>query len=125
MPLDPLWASKLLDLHLSRTIKRKSIMDKFTELADGIEQDLRNWDEQADELLARREKNRLRGENVFARHRDKQSSVEAGLAKMEAVLQKMEGGNSKNSEEGSGGTSGASKFSGTEKPVATDTTPKT
>lgn len=87
-------------------------MSKFDELAEGIEQDLKNWDQQADELMARREVNRQRGEAIFAKHRDRQSSVEAGFAKMEAALGALEGSNSKKDdtkkEEGSGDTSGSS-----------------
>jgi hypothetical protein len=83
-------------------------MTKFTELANAIEGDLKNWDKQADELLARREKNRLRGEKVFARHRDKQSEVEAGLERMEQAINALSGSNSKNDQEGSESTSEAS-----------------
>lgn len=101
---------QLLDLHLERAIRRhkpEDGMSKFTELAEAIEGDLKNWDQQADELLARREKNRLRGEQVFARHRDKQGEVEAGLTRMEQAIGALEGSNSKNVED-SGDSSEAS-----------------
>ncbi len=98
----------LLDLHLARVIRRykpEDRMSKFTELAEAIESDLKNWDQQADELSARREKNRLRGEAIFAKHRDKQGEVETGLARMEQAISALEGSNSKNEQEGSGGSS--------------------
>lgn len=85
--------------------------DKFEELAAGIEQDLANWDQQADELMTIRETNRKRGELVFARHRDKQSAVKAGLDRMEKALASLEGSNSKN-EEGSGASSDTFQRSG-------------
>lgn len=81
---------------------------KFKELAAGIKQDLANFDQQADELMARRETLRRRGETVFAKHREHQDGVEAGLAAIEQALSDMEGGNSKNEREGSGDSSGSS-----------------
>lgn len=71
---------------------------KFRELASGIKQDLQNFDKQADELMARRERIRRRGEEVFSRHRENMDGVEGGLAAMESALNELEGSNSKNGE---------------------------
>lgn len=71
---------------------------KFKELADGIKRDRANFDQQADELLARREAIRRRGETAFARHRDHLSDVEQGLGAMEEAVSDLEGSNSKNGE---------------------------
>lgn len=87
---------------------------KFTELAQAIKGDLQNFDSQADELMARREMLRRRGEEVFAKHRERQDEVHQGLDAMERALHDMEGSNSKNDEEGSGDTSDKS-FQGGEK----------
>jgi hypothetical protein len=78
---------------------------KFRELAQGIKQDRANFDQQADELLARREAIRRRGETVFAKHRESLGEVETGLDALDQALNDLEGSNSKNGE-GSGGTSG-------------------
>lgn len=101
--------AQLLDLHLSRSIDRWKAEDamtsKFKELAEGIAGDLKNFDKQADELMAKREELRLRGEKVFAKHRESQSAVAEGLAALESALVDMEGSNSGNEQEGSGGSS--------------------
>lgn len=76
---------------------------KFREFAEGIKGDLKNFDQQADELMARRERLRRRGETVFSRHRETLDDYEGGLAAMESALNDLEGSNSKNGE-GSGGT---------------------
>lgn len=99
--MESLWASKLLDLHLSRSIERLTMTSKFRELADGIKQDRQNFDDQATELLKKREELRLRGEKVFAKHREHHSEVESGLKALEEVVNDLEGSNSKNGE-GSG-----------------------
>ena len=80
---------------------------KFKELATGVKQDMANFDQQATELLARRENIRRRGETVFARHRDNLTELEGGLDAMEEALHDLEGSNSKNGE-GSGDTSDSS-----------------
>jgi hypothetical protein len=82
-------------------------MNKFKELAEGIAGDMKNFNQQADELLARRESLRKRGEVVFAKHRENQSSVAEGLDAMEAAMNDLDGSNSKNVE-GSGATPGSS-----------------
>lgn len=109
----PLQMSKLLDLHLSRSIDRhntrEAVTNKFRELAEGIAGDIKNFNQQADELMARREALRQRGETVFARHREHQDDVNAGLLAMERAVDELEGSNSRGNEEGSGGTSGQSK----------------
>lgn len=71
---------------------------KFHELATGIKGDLKNFDQQADELMARRERLRRRGETVFAKHREHLDDYEGGLAAMESALNDLEGSNSKNVE---------------------------
>lgn len=80
---------------------------KFRELAAGIKQDMQNFDEQATELMARREELRQRGERVFAKHRENLDDIHSGLNAMEHALNDLEGSNSKN-EEGSGDSSEAS-----------------
>lgn len=100
--------SQLLDLHLSRSIARlkgnDDMTSKFRELAKAIKGDLQNFDEQAEELMARREELRQRGEKVFAKHRESQDDVKSGLDAMEQALADLEGSNSKNGE-GSGDSS--------------------
>lgn len=91
--------SRLLDLHLGRSIERENRMNKFQELANGIKQDQANFNDQADELLKKREELRQRGERVFARHRDHHKEVDAGLQALEAVVNDLEGSNSKNGED--------------------------
>lgn len=83
-------------------------MNKFKELADAIKGDRENFDQQADELLKRREDIRRRGEVVFAKHREHQDEIAAGLDAMEAAVNDLEGSNSKNGQEGSGDSSGSS-----------------
>lgn len=103
--------SKLLDLHLSRSIERhkrplpptrEAVMRKFLELADNIEKDLIELDKDADELEARRKlvKERARGA-VNAQHRI-QDRIEEGLRAMEAVASTVERSNSQGNETGSG-----------------------
>lgn len=79
---------------------------KFKELAKAIKGDLQNLDSQADELMARRERLRRRGEEVFAKHRENMDGLESGLAEMESALNDLEGSNSRgNGGEGSDGSS--------------------
>lgn len=81
-------------------------MNKFRELAAGIKQDLQNFDEQAGELMKRREDLRVRGEKVFAKHREHQDDVSAGLDALDSAISDLEGSNSKNGE-GSDAMSGS------------------
>lgn len=74
---------------------REPNMSKFLELADDIKKDLADWDEQADELQALRRKNKDKGDELFAGHRNVQEQVAEGFAKMEAVLHDMGGSNSR------------------------------
>lgn len=82
-------------------------MNKFKELAAGIKQDRANFDQQADQLMFRREEIRQRGERVFARHRESLDDVHAGLDALEQSLNDLEGSNSKN---GEGSDSSSEKF---------------
>lgn len=86
---------------------------KFHELAKAIKGDLQNFDQQADELLARRENIRRRGEATFAKHRERLDGVEAGLSALDEAVADLEGSNSKNGE-GSDDMSGSS-FQGGER----------
>lgn len=79
-------------------------MNKFKQLAADIAGDRKNFDEQATELMARREQIRQRGERVFAKHRENLDDVHAGLDAMDEALNDLEGSNSKNGED-SGGSS--------------------
>ena len=54
--------------------------EKFRELAKAIKGDLQNLNSQADELMARRERLRRRGEEVFGKHRENLAGVERALA---------------------------------------------
>lgn len=100
--------AQLLDLHLTRTIDRLKgddvMTNKFRELAEGIKGDIVNLNDQADQLMKRREDLRRRGETVMARHREHQDDVASGLDALERAIADMDGGNSKNDREGSGGT---------------------
>lgn len=80
---------------------------KFKQLAADIAGDLKNFNDQADELMAKREDLRVRGERVFAKHREHQADLADGLAAMEQAVSDLEGSNSKNGE-GSGDTSDTS-----------------
>lgn len=99
--------AQLLDLHLARAIKRLKGSDvmtsKFLELAAGIQSDLKNLNDQADELAKRREDLRKRGEAVMTKHREHQDDVAAGLTALERAIADMEGGNNP-PREGSGAT---------------------
>lgn len=104
--------AKLLDLHLARSIGRLKgkpmATSKFHELAAGIKGDLLNFDQQADELMRRREDLRRRGEAVMTKHRESQNALEEGIVALERAVIDMEGSNSRPNGEGSGGSSGSS-----------------
>lgn len=92
---------------LTRQVEReRKHMSKFRELAKAIAGDMKNFDEQADELFAKREELRLRGERVFAKHREHQAETASGLDAMEQAIKDLEGSNSKNAE-GSDDSSGS------------------
>lgn len=85
----PLLLSKLLDLHLSRVIAREHLKDrvmrKFVQLAEDIEQDLKDLDNDADELQSRRRANKERARSVVNDHHKIQDRIDEGLAAMERV----------------------------------------
>lgn len=94
----PLLLSQLLDLHLTRTIKREKAkieMSKFLELADSIEADLREMDEDADALNTKRLANKERARMIFNDHHTAQDRVAEGLKRMEAVIHDMSGSNTR------------------------------
>lgn len=68
-------------------------MSIFKELAEGVAGDMQNWKEQVEELMARRELLRKRGELQFAKFREHQDDVEVGLRHMDDALRELEGGN--------------------------------
>lgn len=70
-------------------------MSIFKELAEGVRGDMANFKEQAQELMAKREELRRRGELQFAKFREHHQDVEAGLKEMDDALRELEGGNSK------------------------------
>lgn len=73
-------------------------MNKFRELAFGIQQDIADMNEEADELMAKREELRVRKNTIFARHREHHHEVKSGLDVLEHALNDLEGSNSKNGE---------------------------
>jgi len=112
MTLSSLLFAQLLDLHLSRSINRwkgDDRMSKFKQLAEAIKGDLKNFDEQADDLFKERERLRTLGEDTFNRHRQHLASVREGLHAMAAVVDDVAGSNSRGNEEGSDGLSGQSR----------------
>lgn len=79
-------------------------MSIFKELAEGVRGDMANFKEQAQELMAKREELRRRGETQFAKFREHHKDVEDGLKEMDNALRELEGGNSKGSQEATGTT---------------------
>lgn len=77
-------------------------MNKFRELAAGIQQDVADMNEEADELMARREQLRVRKNTIFARHREHHDEMKSGLDVLEHALNDLEGSNSKNGEDSDG-----------------------
>lgn len=73
-------------------------MNKFRELAFGIQQDIADMNEEADELMAKREELRVRKNVIFARHHEHHREVRSGLDVLEHALNDLEGSNSKNGE---------------------------
>jgi hypothetical protein len=84
-------------------------MSKFKELAGLIRDDMKDFDQQATELMAKREQVRARAGAVFAKHHDSQNEVLAGLQAMEEALHDLEGSNGAPKEgEGSASSSSSS-----------------
>lgn len=81
-----------------RVIEERVMTSKFKQLAADIAGDLQNFNNQADELAAKREDLRVRGEKVFAKHREHQTDLAEGIAAMEQAVADLEGSNSKNGE---------------------------
>lgn len=73
-------------------------MNKFKELAAGIQKDVVDMNEEADELMAQREELRVRKNTIFAKHREHHDDVKSGLDILEQALKDLEGSNSKNGE---------------------------
>lgn len=100
--------SKLLDLHLSRSIGKfegGTMSGKLKELAERMRETRRQWDDQADQLLAGMDKLEARGRAAFEGHAAALSAAEAGFKEMEAAVRELEGSNSQgNEQEGSGGS---------------------
>lgn len=81
--------SQLLDFHLSRAIAREHLKDrvmrKFIQLAEDVEADLLELDNDADELASRRARSKERAKNVVNRHHRIQDSIDSGIGAMERV----------------------------------------
>lgn len=90
--------SQLLDLHLSRVIARyhkpEAPVSKFLQLADDIESDLKDMDDEAELLNSKRLANKERARQVFNDHHGAQDRVADGLRRMGAVIHDMSGSNS-------------------------------
>lgn len=90
--------SQLLDLHLSRVIARyhkpEAPVSKFLQLADDIESDLKDMDDEADVLNEKRLANKERARQVFNDHHKTQDRITDGLYRMGAVIHDMSGSNS-------------------------------
>jgi hypothetical protein len=92
--------SQLLDLHLTRSIEKfkepkgtQMALSKFQELAKTVRDTRKNFDEQADELLAEHDDLRREGEMEFARYRDHHKQVRTDIQAMRDMLSDMQGGN--------------------------------
>lgn len=84
-------------------------MSKFKELAGLIRDDLKDFDDQATALMAKREQVRARAGAVFAKHHESQNEVLSGLQAMEEALHDLEGSNgAPKDEEGSTSLSSSS-----------------
>jgi predicted nucleic acid-binding Zn-ribbon protein len=90
----PLQLSKLLDLHLSRSIEkhkrplpptREAVMRKFMQLAEDVEADLKELDADADALQARRKAGKERARQAINAQHKIQDNIEAGVAAMEKI----------------------------------------
>ena len=90
----PLQLSKLLDLHLSRSIEkhkrplpptREAVMRKFMQLAEDVEADLKELDADADALQARRKAGKERARQAINTQHKIQDNIEAGVAAMEKI----------------------------------------
>jgi hypothetical protein len=81
--------SKLLDLHLSRAIAREHLKDrvmrKFIQLAEDVEADLKELDNDADELDRRRRNGKERAKAVVNTHHQLQDRIDEGIAALEKV----------------------------------------
>lgn len=94
--------SQLLTLHLDLSIKRYEVqsgMSKFLQLADDIESDLKELDEEANLLNAKRLKNKERARQIFNDHNAAQDRVAEGMKRMDQVLHDMGGSNSRKASE--------------------------
>jgi methyl-accepting chemotaxis protein len=79
----------LLDLHLSRTIERErfkdKVMRKFVQLAEDVENDLKELDNDADELDRRRRQSKEAARQVINDHHRIQDRIDEGIAAMQRV----------------------------------------
>lgn len=87
--------SQLLDLHLERSIAkakfRDRVMNKFEQLADDIEADFAELDQDADALNARRLEIKERARLATNAHHESYNRVEAGLSKLEQAAGALAG----------------------------------
>jgi hypothetical protein len=81
--------SQLLDFHLSRAIAREhlkdGIMRKFIQLAEDVEADLKELDNDADELDRRRRDGKERAKAVVNTHHRLQDRIDEGISALEKV----------------------------------------
>lgn len=102
-----LWSSELLDLHLTRIIRRlgeDSMSGKLSLVAAKMAEKRKAWDGRAQKLLDGMETLDARANAAFDRHEVALSSAEAGFKEMEDSVRDLEGGNLP-SLEGSGDSS--------------------
>jgi hypothetical protein len=119
LPRREILLSQLLTLHLDLSLRRykgPKKMSKFTELAELSKTSLKDWDEQAGELLSEGLKLKARGDAVFEKHRAKQAEAHAGFAAMEEAVRELEGDNGAPNEGGATGF-GSSSSSFPETPI--------
>lgn len=92
-------------------------MSKFKVLAGLIRDDLKDFDDQATELMAKRNAVRARAGEVFSKHHESLDEVGAGLRAMEDALHDLEGSNGapNDEQEGSAASSTTSFPAGSER----------
>lgn len=117
MDSSALLLSKLLDLHLSRSIEKfeeGTLSGKLKELAQRMRDTRKQWDDEADRLLQGMDKIEARGRAAFAGQHAALDAAQKGFAEMEEAIRDLEGSNSQGNEEGSG-VSGADFQGGSDK----------
>ena len=96
------WTDEIIGYRIIRGLVRQGNgdMSKFLQLADDIESDLREFDDEADALNRKRLQNKDRAKTIFDDHHSAQDRVAEGLRRMEAVMHDMGGSNSRKMTDG-------------------------